>query len=111
MTLKTIIIDDERLARKELFKLLSDFPEIEVIDEAADAFEGKEKIESLKPDLIFLDIKMPQKTGFELLSELEHTPHVIFTTAFDKYAIQAFEVNALFYLLKPIETERLATAI
>ena len=109
--MRAIIIDDERLARAELKKLLQDFPEVEVIDEAANATEGIEKIESLRPDLIFLDIQMPEKTGFDLLSQLEGAPQVIFTTAYDEFALKAFEVNALDYLLKPIEPRRLADAI
>jgi len=109
--MKAIIIDDERLARNELKKLLQDFPEIEIIDEAANADEGITKIESLHPDLIFLDIQMPGKTGFDMLSQLEKTPQVIFTTAYDDFALKAFEVNALDYLLKPIEPKRLADAI
>ena len=108
---KTLIIDDERLARNELKKLLLDFPEIEVIGEAANADEGLEKIESLVPDLIFLDIQMPGKTGFDMLTELDSAPHVIFTTAYDEYALKAFEVNALDYLMKPIESRRLADAL
>lgn len=106
--MKAIIIDDERLARTELRKLLQDFPEIEVVDEAANADEGISKIENHNPDIIFLDIQMPGKTGFDLLSELDHAPQVIFTTAYDEYALKAFEVNALDYLLKPIEPRRLA---
>lgn len=109
--LKAIIIDDERLARNELKKLLTDFPEIEVVAEAANAGEGIEKIENINPDLIFLDIQMPGKTGFDLLSELDRAPNVIFTTAYDEYALKAFEVNALDYLLKPVEPKRLADAI
>src|SRR3989337_2344413 len=109
--LKAIIIDDERLARTELRKLLQEFPEVEVIDEAANAEEGLSKIESLHPDIIFLDIQMPGKTGFDLLAELDRIPQVIFTTAYDEYALKAFEVNALDYLLKPIEPKRLADAI
>lgn len=109
--MRAIIIDDERLARAELKKLLQDFPEVEVIDEAANAQEGITKIESLQPDLIFLDIQMPGKTGFDMLSDLERSPQVIFTTAYDEYALKAFEVNALDYLLKPIEPKRLADAI
>src|SRR4030095_11023360 len=109
--IKAIIIDDERLARNELKKLLMDFPEIEVVAESANAGEGIEKIETQNPDLIFLDIQMPGKTGFDLLSELDKAPHVIFTTAYDEYALKAFEVNALNYLLKPIEPKRLADAI
>src|SRR5690348_7877359 len=108
---KAVIIDDERLARNELKKLLLDFPEIEVVGEAANANEGLEKIENLSPDLIFLDIQMPGKTGFDMLQELERAPHVIFTTAYDEYALKAFDVNALDYLLKPIEPRRLADAI
>src|SRR6188474_90592 len=109
--IRAIIIDDERLARNELRKLLQEFPEIEVIAEAANASEGIERIENLNPDLIFLDIQMPGKTGFDLLSELEKVPNVIFTTAYDEYALKAFEVNALDYLLKPIIPERLEDSI
>jgi len=109
--MRAIIIDDERLARTELRKLLQDYPEVEVIDEAANADEGINKIDSLQPDLVFLDIQMPGKTGFDMLAELERAPHVIFTTAYDEYALKAFEVNALDYLLKPIEPKRLADAM
>ena len=109
--IKAIIIDDERLARNELKKLLIDFPEIEVIAEAANASEGIERIENLNPELVFLDIQMPGKTGFDMLSELDRIPHVIFTTAYDEYALKAFEVNALDYLVKPVEPKRLADAI
>lgn len=109
--IKAIIIDDERLARNELKKLLADFPEIEVVAEAANANEGMEKIDNLAPELIFLDIQMPGKTGFDMLAEMDRTPNVIFTTAYDEYALKAFEVNALDYLLKPIEPKRLADAI
>lgn len=109
--MKAIIIDDERLARAELRKLLQEFPEIEVVDEAANAEEGIRKIDELQPDLIFLDIQMPGKTGFDMLAELERAPQVIFTTAYDEFALRAFEVNALDYLLKPVEPRRLADAI
>ncbi len=109
--MKAIIIDDERLARTELRKLLQEYPEIEIADEAANVEEGIQKVESHNPDLIFLDIQMPGKTGFDLLAELDRTPQVIFTTAYDEYALKAFEVNALDYLLKPIEPKRLADAI
>jgi two-component system LytT family response regulator len=109
--MRAIIIDDERLARAELRKLLQDFPEVEVVDEAANAEEGIAKIEAQNPDLIFLDIQMPGKTGFDMLSSLEKSPNVIFTTAYDEYALKAFEVNALDYLLKPVEPKRLADAI
>jgi two-component system LytT family response regulator len=109
--IKAIIIDDERLARNELRKLLTEFPEIEVVAEAANANEGLEKIESINPDLVFLDIQMPGKTGFDMLAELDKAPHIIFTTAYDEYALKAFEVNALDYLLKPVEPGRLTDAI
>lgn len=111
MAIRAIIIDDERLARNELKKLLQDHSDIEVIEEAANVDDGIEKIELLNPDLIFLDIQMPGKTGFDLLAEVEKAPRVIFTTAYDEYAIKAFEVNALDYLLKPVEPKRLADAI
>ncbi|MEO6915959.1 MAG: LytTR family transcriptional regulator DNA-binding domain-containing protein [Chitinophagaceae bacterium] len=109
--IKAILIDDERLARTELRKLLLEFPEIDIIAEAANASEGIERIDALDPDLIFLDIQMPGKTGFEMLGDLTKVPHVIFTTAYDEYALKAFEVNALDYLLKPVEPRRLADAI
>ncbi|TAM96378.1 MAG: response regulator [Chitinophagaceae bacterium] len=108
---RALIVDDERLARTELRNLLAEFPDIEIVGEAANASEGLEKTETLSPDLLFLDIQMPDKTGFEMLSEMEKTPRVIFTTAYDEYAIKAFEYNALDYLLKPIEPQRLADAI
>jgi len=111
MSVRTIIIDDERLARNELKKLLQEFNDIEVIDEAANVQEGIEKIEKHNPDLIFLDIQMPGKTGFDLLEELDHAPKVIFTTAYDEFALKAFDVNALDYLLKPVEPKRLSDAI
>lgn len=111
MEKKVLIIDDERLARVELRKMLADFSGIEVLGEAANAQEAKQKIEELDPDLIFLDIQMPGKTGFDLLADLESSPQVIFTTAYDEYALKAFDVNALDYLLKPIDPQRLAEAI
>ena len=108
---KVVIIDDERLARNELRKLLQDFPDIEVIGEASNADEGIETIDILGPDLIFLDIQMPGKTGFDMLAELERAPNVIFVSAYDEYALKAFEVNALDYLMKPVEPKRLADAL
>ncbi len=108
---KALIIDDERLARNELKKLLADFSQIEIIGEAANADEGIEKIDSLLPDLIFLDIQMPGKTGFDMLQELDRAPHVIFTTAYDEFALKAFDVNALDYLMKPVEPKRLKDAL
>ena len=109
--LKVILIDDERLARSELKRLLQEFPDVEVIGEAANATEGLDKIESLNPDLVFLDIQMPGKTGFDMLTQLERAPHIIFVTAYDEYALKAFEVNALDYLMKPVEPKRLAEAL
>lgn len=111
MSIRTLIIDDERLARTELKRLLRDFSSIEIIGEAANAEEGIESIDNFHPDLIFLDIQMPGKTGFDMLTELSYTPNVIFTTAYDDYALKAFEVNALDYLMKPIDPQRLAEAI
>jgi len=111
MAIKTLLIDDERLARLELRKLLKEHPAIEVLEEAANAEEALQKIDQLKPDLIFLDIQMPGKTGFDLLSELDRAPQVIFTTAHHEFALKAFEVNALDYLMKPIEPRRLADAV
>jgi two-component system, LytTR family, response regulator len=109
--MKALIIDDERLARKELTNLLQEYPEIDIVGEAVNAEDAVEKIEALKPDLLFLDIQMPGKTGFELLQMLDNVPEVIFTTAYDEYALKAFDFNALDYLLKPIEPDRLKEAI
>jgi two-component system LytT family response regulator len=109
--MRAIVIDDERLARKELITLLNQLETVEVVGEAVNVDDAKEKIEQLQPDVIFLDIQMPEKTGFDLLEELDHVPHVIFTTAYDEYALKAFQVNALDYLLKPIEPKRLEDAI
>ena len=111
MKKNAIIIDDERLARNELKKMLALHPEIEVIGEAANADEGLNLINELTPDLILLDVQMPVKTGFDLLQDLERLPADIFTTAYDEYAIRAFEVNALDYLLKPIDPKRLSDAV
>lgn len=111
MKKKAIIIDDERLARLELRRLLADLPEVEVVADAPNAEEGGRLIRELCPDLVFLDIQMPGKTGFEMLSELEVVPRVIFTTAYDEYALRAFDVNALDYLLKPIDPARLSDAL
>ena len=109
--LKVILIDDERLARNELRRMLGEFSDVEIIGEAANASEGIEKIEALNPDLIFLDIQMPGKSGFDMLSQLDKAPHVIFVTAYDEYALKAFEVNALDYLMKPVEPQRLTEAL
>lgn len=109
--MKALIVDDERLARKELIRLLEEHPSVEVVGEAANADEAEKMIDELNPDLLFLDIQMPGRTGFELLQSLESAPVVIFTTAYDEFAIKAFEVNALDYLVKPIQPERLAEAV
>ncbi len=109
--MKVLIIDDERLARKELVSLLEDFDELEIVGEAVNVEDAFEKINTLKPDLLFLDIQMPGKTGFDLLEMLDDVPKVIFTTAYDEFALRAFEVNALDYLLKPIQPERLKESL
>lgn len=109
--MRALIVDDERLARKELINLLSQHEHVEIVGEAINVEDAKEKIVSLNPNVVFLDIQMPEKTGFDLLEELDHVPNVIFTTAYDEYALKAFQVNALDYLLKPIEPERLTEAL
>jgi two-component system, LytTR family, response regulator len=109
--MKAILIDDERLARQELKNLLSIHKEIEIIAECADAISAKEKINELKPDVIFCDIHMPGKTGLELVEEISGMVDVVFVTAHDDHAIKAFELNAFDYLLKPIKPERLAETI
>lgn len=110
--MKTIIIDDERLARKELNKLLKKFDFFDIVDECANADEAIAAIEKHNPELIFLDIQMPGKTGFEMLEELERVPpKVVFVTAYDEYALKAFEVNALDYLLKPVASDRLEEVV
>jgi len=109
--MRALIVDDERLARKELMKLLEEHPSIEIVGEAMNADEAFNMINELNPDLLFLDIQMPDKTGFQLLETLDAAPLVVFTTAYDEFALKAFEVNALDYLLKPIQAERLAETI
>ena len=109
--MRTLIVDDERLARAELRRLLAEHPEVQVVGEAANIDEAAREIEALRPDLLLLDIKMPGGSGFDLLERLESAPQVIFTTAFDEFALQAFEVNALDYLLKPVSAERLSAAL
>jgi two-component system LytT family response regulator len=110
-TFKTLIIDDERLAREELKLLLKDYLEIEIVDEARNGEEGISKVKEHKPDLIFLDVSMPGMTGFEMLKQLDEIPRVIFVTAYDEFALKAFEVNALDYILKPVDPDRLKDAI
>ena len=109
--MKAIIIDDEPPARRELRRLLADFPWMEIIGEAGNIAQAAPMIEALSPGLVFLDIQMPGGSGFDLLTHLEHLPRVIFTTAHDEHAVRAFEVNALDYLLKPIDPARLAAAL
>lgn len=109
--MKAIIVDDERLARQELKTMLAEHKDIEIIAECANAAEAKEKINQLKPDVVFLDIQMPGKNGLELAQELHPLPELIFITAHDEYALRAFEVNALDYLLKPVQPQRLAETL
>lgn len=109
--MRALIVDDERLARKELMKLLEEHPSIEIVGEAMNADEAIQMTNELNPDLLFLDIQMPGKTGFQLLEELDSVPVVVFTTAYDEFALKAFEVNALDYLLKPIQAERLSETV
>lgn len=105
--MRTILIDDERLAREELKSMLSKFDFLEIVAEAKNPEEGIQKIKEFEPELVFLDIQMPGMTGFEMLQKLDEMPKVIFVSAFDEFALKAFEVNALDYLLKPIDPERL----
>lgn len=110
--MKALLIDDERLARNELRRLLKTHSEIEIIGEAVDAADALSKVEALKPDLLFLDIQMPGDDGFMLLEQVEPPlPLVIFTTAYDQFAVKAFEFNALDYLLKPVDPHRLTGAL
>jgi two-component system, LytTR family, response regulator len=109
---KALLVDDERLARNELRRLLVAFPEIKIAGEAANAKQAREQLAALKPELLFLDVQMPGETGMELLESLEPpVPQVIFTTAYDEFAVKAFELNALDYLLKPVDPARLAEAV
>ncbi len=110
--MKALLVDDERLARGELRRLLSAHPEITIAGEAANPKQAREQLAALQPDLIFLDVQMPGENGLEFLASLEApVPHVIFTTAYDEFAVKAFDLNALDYLLKPVDPTRLAAAI
>ncbi|MEX2299836.1 MAG: response regulator [Bryobacterales bacterium] len=109
--MKALIVDDERLARQELRRLLAAHAEIDIVGEARSGEEALERIQQESPDLVFLDIQMPGLSGFDLLERLEDLPQIIFTTAYDEYALKAFEVNALDYLLKPVAPERLDAAL
>ena len=109
--MKAMIIDDEPPARRELRRLLAGFPWVEIVGEAGNVDQAAGMVESLSPELLFLDIQMPGGSGFDLLARLEDVPQVIFTTAYDEHAVRAFKVDALDYLLKPIEPARLAEAL
>ncbi|TCD18615.1 response regulator transcription factor [Pedobacter psychrodurus] len=109
--IRTLIVDDERGARQELARMLKSYPQVTILGEAANADEAEQLIGLLKPDLIFLDIQMPGRSGFDLLENLAHVPQVIFVTAFDSYAIQAFEISAMDYLMKPVREERFKSAM
>ncbi|MEZ2442457.1 LytR/AlgR family response regulator transcription factor [Chitinophaga sp. RCC_12] len=109
--IKAVLIDDEPLAREVVKEYLLSFPQIEVVQECNDGFEGLKAIQQHQPDIIFLDIQMPKITGFEMLELVENMPAVIFTTAFEEHAIRAFEVHAVDYLLKPFSSDRFDKAV
>jgi two-component system, LytTR family, response regulator len=109
--LQTLIIEDEELARNLLRSYLKDHPDIELIGECENGFDGVKAINEKKPDLVFLDIQMPKITGFEMIELLDYKPQIIFTTAYDQYALKAFELNAIDYLLKPFSKDRMLAAI
>jgi two-component system, LytTR family, response regulator len=109
--IRALLIDDEPLARMVVQEYLLDFPQVEVLQECGDGFEGLKAIQQHKPDLVFLDVQMPKINGFEMLELVDDAPAIIFTTAFDEYAIKAFEAHAVDYLLKPFSKERFAKAI
>jgi len=114
MGIRTVVVDDERLARNELCFQLGQLEDVEIVGEAGDGLEALKTIDALRPDLVLLDVQMPGRTGFEVARELvdrENTPRVVFVTAYDQHAIEAFEVNDVDYLLKPVEPERLARTI
>lgn len=109
--MKAVIVDDERLARKELSKLLENFPDVEIIGECTNGKEAVEFINQHKPELVFMDIEMPEMNGFDVLDQIDKSPAVVFVTAYNDYAIKAFEVNATDYLVKPVDPERLKETI
>ena len=113
MNIRTLIVDDEALARRRLTQLLRDFPSVQIIGESADGIDAFEKIRTLEPDLVFLDVQMPECDGFGVLQRLstEHLPSIVFTTAYDHHAVLAFEQNALDYLVKPITSTRFRTTL
>lgn len=106
-----LIVDDEKLARDLIMEYLQNYPDLELVAECSKGTEAVEKINLLKPDLIFLDVQMPGMNGFDVLDEIDHEPYVIFVTAYDQHAIKAFEKNAVDYLLKPLDEDRFSTAI
>jgi len=110
-SITAVIVDDEYWARENLFDLLSDYEQVKIIGQAASVSEARERINTLKPDAVFLDIQLKEGTGFDVLSGLDFIPRVVFVTAFDHFALRAFEINALDYLLKPIEPERLKESV
>ena len=109
--MNTLLVDDERLARQELRRLLADHADITIVGEAVNADDAVTRLEDSSVDLVFLDIQMPGGSGFDVLERLERVPLVVFTTAFDEYAVRAFEVNAFDYLMKPVRPERLASVL
>lgn len=109
--MKAVIVDDERLARKELRKLLEEFPEIEIIGECSNGMEAITLINDQKPDLVFMDIEMPELNGFQVIEKIDKTPAIVFVTAYNDYALKAFEVNALDYIVKPVDPTRLKETI
>lgn len=111
MNMTCLIVDDEKLARDLLREYLEGFPNVQIVGECEQGNDAVEKIDKLKPDILFLDVQMPGMTGFDVLEEIEHEPHIIFTTAYDQYAIKAFEKNAVDYLLKPLDEERFRAAV
>jgi len=109
--IRTVIVDDENLARKNLKELLRDYPYIHVIGEAESAAAGRDLIVKTRPDLVFLDVRMPEGSGFDLLDGVEDAPSIVFVTAYDEFAVRAFENNAFDYLLKPLDPDRLARSL
>ncbi|MBI3923222.1 MAG: response regulator transcription factor [Armatimonadetes bacterium] len=109
--LNAVILDDERLARENLKRMLAAYPQVEVVGMARNASEARKRLQAKKPDVVFLDVHMPGESGFDFLESLENPPHIVFVTAYDEYAIRAFEVNAVDYLLKPVEAARLDVTI
>jgi two-component system LytT family response regulator len=106
MSIRTLLVDDERPARRKMLRFLESAPDFEVVGEASDGAEAIESIGKLRPDVVFLDVQMPKMDGFAVASSLENPPEIVFVTAHDKFALKAFEVHALDYLLKPYDEER-----